>query len=628
MDNLGEASAGGGINGIAMGVANTHERESGVHALRDLDGWGRNGDGIAGPRGVPHDRSETNTPFGDQYAADHMIPRPIHPQSPYGPNPAWAAGAIGPAGAMSASSSERSFPMSNRSMPPQNAYPYSDSPYNQYSSSNLQLAPQLGAINPQDLADDDDWGMGPTQPQQKRRSFVPFGASGSSRTSTPNALAAGAVTGAGAAAAAGAGAGAGASIAARDASGSYNAVPGGSAGPAAAVREKGESDWMKNDNRGRKKVVWVVGAILAIIIIGAVVGGVLGSVLKKNKGGGSKSSANAASGGQTSQQVADDNKDELTIKSSEIQALMNNKNLHKVFPGMDYTPLNTQYPECMDVGPSQNNVTRDMAMLSQLTNAVRLYGTDCNQTEMVLTAIDRLELKDMKVWLGVWLGNDDKTNKRQVAQMWKIMEDYGTDRIKGVIIGNEVLFRKDLTEAQLIKYVQDIRAKLDKKIPIATSDLGTNWNAEMAKEVNIVMSNVHPFFAGVDATIAAGWTWNFWQQFDVSLTRGNDSIQQIIAEVGWPSAGGKNCGGSAICDSTILGSVAGISQMNTFMNDWVCQALKNGTDYFWFEAFDEPWKIRYNEPGKEWEDKWGLMDVNRNLKSGVKIPDCGGARAS
>ena len=24
-------------------------------------------------------------------------------------------------------------------------------------------------------------------------------------------------------------------------------------------------------------------------------------------------------------------------------------------------------------------------------------------------------------------------------------------------------------------------------------------------------------------------------------------------------------------------------------------------------------------------DKWGLMDVNRNLKSGVKIPDCGGA---
>ena len=43
-----------------------------------------------------------------------------------------------------------------------------------------------------------------------------------------------------------------------------------------------------------------------------------------------------------------------------------------------------------------------------------------------------------------------------------------------------------------------------------------------------------------------------------------------------------------------------------------------------FSAFDEPWKIHDNEKGKEWEDKWGRMDVNRNLKKGVTIPDCGG----
>jgi hypothetical protein len=43
-----------------------------------------------------------------------------------------------------------------------------------------------------------------------------------------------------------------------------------------------------------------------------------------------------------------------------------------------------------------------------------------------------------------------------------------------------------------------------------------------------------------------------------------------------------------------------------------------------FSAFDEPWKIQYNEPGRNWEDKWGLMDINRNLKAGIKIPDCAG----
>jgi len=43
-----------------------------------------------------------------------------------------------------------------------------------------------------------------------------------------------------------------------------------------------------------------------------------------------------------------------------------------------------------------------------------------------------------------------------------------------------------------------------------------------------------------------------------------------------------------------------------------------------FSAFDEPWKIRYNTKGEEWEDKWGLMDINRNIKPGLKIPECAG----
>jgi hypothetical protein len=47
-----------------------------------------------------------------------------------------------------------------------------------------------------------------------------------------------------------------------------------------------------------------------------------------------------------------------------------------------------------------------------------------------------------------------------------------------------------------------------------------------------------------------------------------------------------------------------------------------------FEAFDEPWKIQFNTKGKEWEDQWGLLDVNRKLKDGVKVPDCGGLTVS
>lgn len=43
-----------------------------------------------------------------------------------------------------------------------------------------------------------------------------------------------------------------------------------------------------------------------------------------------------------------------------------------------------------------------------------------------------------------------------------------------------------------------------------------------------------------------------------------------------------------------------------------------------FEAFDEPWKITFNQGDQNWEDKWGLMYPDRTLKPGLKIPDCDG----
>ena len=53
-----------------------------------------------------------------------------------------------------------------------------------------------------------------------------------------------------------------------------------------------------------------------------------------------------------------------------------------------------------------------------------------------------------------------------------------------------------------------------------------------------------------------------------------------------------------------------------------CSNFPHHTDWPRFSAFDEPWKIQYNKGDQNWEDKWGLMDINRNIKPGVKIPSC------
>ncbi|KAK5076615.1 hypothetical protein LTR64_005905 [Lithohypha guttulata] len=497
---------------------------------------------------------------------------------------------------------------------------YDGSPYQRHA--HYQPAVQEADILPNDIIDDGDDGF---MPEPKRKSMLSL-TRGRGREGLSDR---GAVAG-GAAAGGALGGMFGKKEKNITSSGSYDPVSA-SDGPPAH-----KSEWLSRQTKGNNKMRWVVGGAIIVVVVLAVIGGIVGGVLSTNKSGSAGGSGRSGSGSINN--AADDTaaNGDLDINSAEIKSLMNNKALKKVFPGMDYTPWGVQYPLCLTYPPSQNNVTRDMAVLSQLTNAVRLYGTDCNQTEMVLHAIDRLQLKDMKVWMGVWIDTNTTTNERQLSKMYDVLADTKDHSIfKGVIIGNEALFRADEgkaeAKAELATFLNQARSNftsLGYDLTVSTSDLGDNWDGTLAQASHYVMSNVHPFFAGVSVDEAAGWTWNFWTEHNVVLTP-DDKSRQIIAETGWPSGGGTDCGNAAnVCAADQTGSVASIDNLNKFMDDWVCQALDNGTNYFWFSAFDEAWKVAYNEPGKEWEDKWGLMDTARKLKSGLVIPDCGGKTVS
>ncbi|KAK6542593.1 hypothetical protein TWF694_006538 [Orbilia ellipsospora] len=371
----------------------------------------------------------------------------------------------------------------------------------------------------------------------------------------------------------------------------------------------GDSDWLQSQKKAKKKTKWIIAAVVLVILLLAGGGAAAGVILSKKK----------SSGGGSATSSVDPQQDApgaplVNSGTDSVKNLLNNPNLHKSFYGMDYTPLDAIYPQCIPVPPTQNNITKDIAVISQLTSRLRLYGNDCNQTQMVLEAIKILNV-DMKVWMGVYIDSNQTTNVRQLNQMYEILDQYGTDPFLGVVIGNEALFSQYITETALIQLLGEVRqnfTNLGYKINITTSDLGSAWTYNLAQAVDTVMANVHPFFGGVAVNDAADWTWKFTQDNDVAYakqTTRNPNV--IISEVGWPSGGG-----------TDGGSVAGINELNQFVEQFACAANANGTEYYWFVPFDEPWKYIYNEPGKEWETQWGLMDVNRNIKPGVTIPDC------
>ena len=344
-------------------------------------------------------------------------------------------------------------------------------PYGNYN--NAASSGDLGSFDPRDIADEED-DTGALAAKQKNRGSTAAGVAGV----------------AGASGAAGAAGGFMKGMTSRDASGKYGAVPGGEP-------EKGPGGMNIVGKKAQgKRLKWIVAAIIVSVIVLACIGGGVGAYFELHKGSGSSSSSSD-----------DSNGGDFDLNSSEIKKLLNNPNLHKVFPGMDYTPFNAQYPDCLSNMPSQNNVTMDVAVLSQLTPQIRLYGTDCNQTEMVLTAIDKLQLQSqVKVWLGVYLDGNQTTNDRQMSQMWNILDKSGADPFQGVIVGNEVLFSNYMPETQLVDTIQSVKQNLTSKhlnLPVATSDLGDNWNDTLAQPVDYVMANVHPVSPSVSKIFRA-----------------------------------------------------------------------------------------------------------------------------
>jgi exo-beta-1,3-glucanase (GH17 family) len=234
---------------------------------------------------------------------------------------------------------------------------------------------------------------------------------------------------------------------------------GAAAGYEMSERKPGDFDkvptaaWLKEEQRSRAKRKWIIIGVILFLLAAAAAGVTV--YLVKFRNSGSSSNTGSSSGRNGAGATAKD----LKIDSK----------LKKIFTGMDYTPLDAQYPGC---GCTQANITADVAILSQLTSKIRLYGTDCSQATMVLDAIQSLKV-DLTVFLGVWVDNNSTTLERQLNDMYDILNKYPVDLIDGIAVGNEVLFRQDLTETQLIALIQQVKTNvtalnLSKSLPICT----------------------------------------------------------------------------------------------------------------------------------------------------------------
>ncbi|KAI0076006.1 glycoside hydrolase [Panus rudis PR-1116 ss-1] len=387
-------------------------------------------------------------------------------------------------------------------------------------------------------------------------------------------------------------------------------------------KDYSSSQWLEQQQSGNRKAKWiVVGSLIGLAILVAV-GVTVGVVVSKNNSKNNASGASSSSSGSSTGAVKQSNPNDPSTFEKD-------PNLKHSFYGLAYTPEGSQYPAC---GNSLDAVIEDIQLISQLTSRIRLYGADCNQSALVLEAIQRT-----KVDLGVYLGNyniptDDAPYIRQRDAIIDALKTYGADHVLGVTVGNEYMLNylnangaQDPNSAignagaqLLIPNITDTRnaiaeLNLGKTIPVGTADAGSYFNNEVLAAVDYGMSNVHPWFANVSIDQAADWTAQFFQETNVAVAQTlSNKPQMFIAETGWPSQS-SDAGNESNGPST-----ASEENLQKFLDTFVCQANQNNTGYFYFEYFDEEWKDKQFGGVEGW---WGLFHRNKTLKA-ITIPDC------
>jgi glucan 1,3-beta-glucosidase len=241
----------------------------------------------------------------------------------------------------------------------------------------------------------------------------------------------------------------------------------------------------------------------------------------------------------------------------------------------------------------------DLAALTRLTRCVRTYSVDQGLDE-----VPRLARKHgLRVLLGVWIGRDAAENEREIAQALNVLRR-DADAIDGVIVGNEVLLRRELPVERLRGYIERVRAATS--LPVTYADVWEFWlrNPELAGAVSFVTVHMLPYWEDDPQPVDRAVNHVLGVHDRVRAAFPGKPV--LIGEVGWPSEGRRR-----------EGAVPSPANQARFTREFAVAAERHGLRYNAIEAFDQPWKRRLEGTiGAH----WGLLGADARPKFPLRGP--------
>ncbi len=220
---------------------------------------------------------------------------------------------------------------------------------------------------------------------------------------------------------------------------------------------------------------------------------------------------------------------------------------------------------------SHEQIDSDLALLSKKFACVRIYSVG-QGLDYVPEAASKLGLK---VLLGVWIGWIPAKNQDEIKLGIKLANEY-PETIKGMIVGNEVLLRKEQTEATMQQYISQVKQAVS--VPVSYADVWEFWlkHKKLESSVDFVTVHILPYWEDKPQPIDQALP-----HTEAVMTKlaTNFSKPILIGETGWPSVGRQR-----------NGAKPGLINQAWYMRAFLQVAQQKHWNYNLIEAMDQPWK--------------------------------------
>ena len=248
---------------------------------------------------------------------------------------------------------------------------------------------------------------------------------------------------------------------------------------------------------------------------------------------------------------------------------------------------------------SRERIDADLRTLSQRFDCVRTYS----QGQGLSAVPEIAERYGMKVLLGIWLGSDKKANAQQVQMGIAIARKY-PQVLRGVIVGNEVLLRGDLSAKALAGYLHEVRAAVT--VPVSYADVWEFWlrHPQLADSVDYLTIHILPYWE--DTPVPPERAVQHVAEVYAKVQRAFPGREVMIGETGWPSAGRPRQAASA--------SVVNEAR---YLREFLNYAASVHMPYNVIEAFDQPWKRAQEGTVGGY---WGIFDAHARPKFPMQGP--------